>query len=718
VTSCTIDVGTMHYRELNSLIRDRILEGCSEISLEHVTGQRYIGAGLERGVRIRIKGIPGQDLGVFMGGAEIEVQGNAQDGVGNTMNDGALIIHGSVGDIPGHMMRNGRIFIRGRAGFRAGIMMKEYQTSHPVMVIGETAGDYLGEYMAGGTIVVLGLGCQPGKSPVDMHVASGIFGGTIFVRGGLEPWQLGGGALMSRATTADMERIVVHIDDFCRSFILDKAAVLDAPFSVIRAAGERPYGKLYVHGNKTSRGLKPVHRNLTPPCAEACPIGIPNPVIIRKIREGAVAEALELIDEYTPFRFSCCGIVCPGLCRAACTRNILDEPVRIDEIARRYAPAQPPEPSRGVERDETIAVIGAGPAGLSAAWQLARRGYSVEVYEKEPDIGGKLTHNIPAERLAPADVERDLARIRAMGIQFHAGAAVDKVLFAKLQKRHAAVIVAVGAQKPRMLGFPGEQNGVSSFEFLRSLREGNRQWDLLGKQVLVVGAGNVAMDAAAECFRLGAAGVTAVDVRKPLAFGKELDKAKALGTKIVWPRAIEGWAGGKATFKGEAPLAADFLIVAVGEVPELSFAGGSIVVSKDAFTTNLPMVYACGDAVAPGLVTHSIAAGRRVAETIHRTLRGIPEPAGQAEAVAKARMQLAYFPKAGELNDSLEACFSCGTCVQCDICVENCPRGAITRRGESFTVALDICTGCGVCEAVCPRGAIVMAKRQGQGGRN
>jgi Pyruvate/2-oxoacid:ferredoxin oxidoreductase delta subunit len=226
------------------------------------------------------------------------------------------------------------------------------------------------------------------------------------------------------------------------------------------------------------------------------------------------------------------------------------------------------------------------------------------------------------------------------------------------------------------------------------------------------------MDAAAECFRLGAAGVTAVDVRKPLAFGKELDKAKALGTRILWPRAIEAWDGRQATFKGEAPLAADFLVVAVGEVPELSFAGGSLAVSRDSFTTNLPMVYACGDAVAPGLVTHSIAAGRRVAEAIHRTLRGIPEPEGPAAVVARARMQLAYFPKAGELNDSLDACFSCGTCVQCDVCVENCPRGAITRRGESFTVALDICTGCGVCEAVCPRGAIVMARKQGQGGRN
>lgn len=708
----------MHYRDLNALIRERILEGCAEIVLEDVTGQRYIGAGLDAGVKIRVRGVPGQDLGVFMGGAEIEVFGNAQDGVGNTMNDGTLLIHGSAGDIPGHMMRNGRIFIRGKAGFRAGIMMKEYQTSHPVMIIGETAGDYLGEYMAGGTIVVLGLGCAEGRSPVDMHVASGMFGGTIFVRGLIAPWQLGGGAVVSRATSADMERIVSHIDDFCSVFGLDKSAVLDAPYSVIRAAGERPYGKLYVHGNKTGRGLHPVHRNLTPPCAAACPIGIPNPIIIRKIREEKVAEALDLIDEYTPFRYSCCGIVCPGLCRAACSRNLLGDPVRIDEIARRYSPEDPPEAGSGVERDETIAVIGSGPAGLSAAWQLARRGYRVEVYEKDADIGGKLTHNIPAERLSREDIERDLSRIRAAGIEIHAGTAVDRALFAKLRKRHAAVVVAAGAQKPRSLGFPGEENAVSSFAFLRSLREGSSQWDLAGKHVVIVGAGNVAMDAAAECFRLGAEQVTAVDVRKPLAFGKELDKARTLGTKILWPRVIERWVEGKAFFKHEQPVRADFLIVSVGEVPELSFASESLVVAKDTFTTNLPMVYACGDAVAPGLVTHSIAAGRRVAELIHGTLRGIPDRSAQAEAIGREKMQLLYFPKAGELNDCLDACFSCGTCVQCDVCVEACPRGAIARRGESFSVNLEICTGCGVCEAVCPRGAIVMAKRQGQGGRN
>jgi len=141
-TDLRIQVGKTHYRELGDAIRRKIAEGYRRFILERVVGQRYIGAGLDHGVEIEIHGVPGQDLGVFNGGAKIVVHGNAQDGVGNTMNDGYIIVHGSVGDIPGHMVRNGKIYIRGSAGFRAGIMMKEYGEKHPVMIIGEKIGDY------------------------------------------------------------------------------------------------------------------------------------------------------------------------------------------------------------------------------------------------------------------------------------------------------------------------------------------------------------------------------------------------------------------------------------------------------------------------------------------------------------------------------------------------------------------------------------------------
>jgi len=706
-TICRIEVGKMHYRDLNLEIRNRIRGGVKHFILEKVIGQRYIGAGLDPGILLEVRGIPGQDLGVFNGGAKIVVYGNAQDGVGNTMNGGSIVVHGSVGDIPGHMVRNGKIFVKGSAGFRAGIMMKEYGSKRPVMIIGETIGDYVGEYMAGGTIIILGYGLDEHTSPVSRHVASGMFGGEIYVRGRIDEAQLGAGSVMAEARPTDVDRIRSYLTEYAYEFAMDAEELMQGRFFVIRRAGQRPYGNLYVPSSKVSRELRPVHKNLLPPCAHACPAKIPNPLIIRMLREGRVQAAFDLIDEYTPFRYSCCGIVCPGLCRAACTRNALGAPVKIDEIARQYSS------SGGVKRlesakNERIGVIGAGPAGLTAAWHLARRGYSVDVYEREKDIGGKLTHSIPEERLSCSDVQKDLDRIRSLGIQFYTGAAVDTARFIEMREHYDAVIIAVGAQIPRALGFPGEDRSISSYLFLRSVKMGSGEWSLKGKNITIIGAGNVAMDVASECFRLGAGSVTTVDIQKPAAFGKELDRALSLGTKIVYPRFIEKYEDGVLFFKNGDQMSTDLLIEAVGETPELGFIGENLVFERDSFTTNLPNVYIVGDVVAPGLVTHSIGMGRKVAEYIHCMFRGMVFKDEVAETVDKRKINTVYFSERDAYAGSLDDCFSCGTCIQCDICVENCPRGAITRTGELFSINYDICSGCGVCASLCPRGAITM----------
>jgi heterodisulfide reductase subunit A-like polyferredoxin len=216
------------------------------------------------------------------------------------------------------------------------------------------------------------------------------------------------------------------------------------------------------------------------------------------------------------------------------------------------------------------------------------------------------------------------------------------------------------------------------------------------------------MDVACECFGLGASSVTAIDVRKPAAFGKELDRAVELGTKILFPRFAEKYRDGELFLKEGERLAADLLVEAVGELPEFRFAGEDFVFSREAFTTSLPGVYVIGDMVAPGLLTHSIGMGRKVADVIHRAMRGIPPQEDLEQVVDKKRVNLVYFGGEEGVTNSLEACFSCGTCVQCDICVESCPRGAIRRAGESFTINTEICSGCGVCASVCPRGAITM----------
>jgi len=706
-TDLRIQVGKTHYRELGDAIRRKIAEGYRRFILERVVGQRYIGAGLDHGVEIEIYGVPGQDLGVFNGGAKIVVHGNAQDGVGNTMNDGYIIVHGSVGDIPGHMVRNGKIYIRGSAGFRAGIMMKEYGEKHPVMIIGEKIGDYVGEYMAGGTIVVLGYSLECDESPVRHHVASGIFGGEIYIRGAIAKQQLGQGAVMNRATAADMERIQSYLEEYAGVFGMDLERILSASFTVIRRAGERPYGNLYVPSSKITREFRPLHRNMIPPCALACPVGIPNPVIIRKLREGRSQEAFDLIDDYTPFRYSVCGMVCPGLCRAACSRNALDEPVRINEISRKYHPEGAPRVLEGPKK-ERIGVIGAGPAGLSAAWQLARRGYAVDVFERERDIGGKLLHSIPEERLPRSEVLKDLKRIRTLGIRFITGKEVDAGLFMEIRDSYDALILAVGAQHPRTIGFEGEERAISSFQFLRSTKRGAANLDLSEKSVVIMGAGNVAMDTACECYRLGAREVTAIDIQKPAAFGEELERALQRGTRVIYPRKIERYKNGVVHLSNGEDLRADMLIESIGEIPELDFVGEKIVMNRESFTTNIPKLYIIGDAFAPGLITHSIGMGKNAALFIHHLFRGISMPPEEVPVLDKRRVNTVYFEAREALFESLDACFSCGTCIQCDICVENCPRGAIERIGENFRINQAICSGCGVCASVCPRGAILM----------
>jgi glutamate synthase domain-containing protein 3 len=150
-----IDAEGLHYRELNERINEAVDGGETDFVLDNVLGHRYIGTALKEPVRIQINGIPGNDLAAFMDGASIVVNSNAQDGTGNTMNGGSIIVHGDAGDILGYSMRGGAIYVQGLVGYRCGIHCKAFGERLPIMVVGTTAGDYLGEYMAGGIIAVL-----------------------------------------------------------------------------------------------------------------------------------------------------------------------------------------------------------------------------------------------------------------------------------------------------------------------------------------------------------------------------------------------------------------------------------------------------------------------------------------------------------------------------------------------------------------------------------
>jgi len=186
-----IDASGVYYRDLNAKLREVVSSGAQRIELRNVYGQRYIGTDLDKPVEIEIFGTPGNDLGAFMNGPRIIVRGNAQDGCGNTMDNGEIIVHGHAGDIIGLAARGGKILVKDDVGYRAGIHMKEYEDRKPVVVIGGTAQDFLGEYMAGGIMILLGLTFDEGERHKARFIGTGMHGGVIYLRGSVEDFQLG-----------------------------------------------------------------------------------------------------------------------------------------------------------------------------------------------------------------------------------------------------------------------------------------------------------------------------------------------------------------------------------------------------------------------------------------------------------------------------------------------------------------------------------------------
>lgn len=236
--------GPMHYKTLNCAIRKAINADCKTVILEGVMGQRYIGAtAIGSDLRIMVHGTPGNGLGAFLNGPTIEVLGNAQDMTGNTMNSGKIIIHGNAWDVTGLSARGGTIMIKGSSGYRVGIHMKEFGQTRPSLVIGGTVKDYLGEYMAGGTILVLGLRTNT-ESPVGHNIGAGMHGGRIYVRGNVDGSQLGPGAKISPLTPEDSEELTALIDEF-EGYFGEKIGRNYSKFVKINPSSSRPFSGYY-----------------------------------------------------------------------------------------------------------------------------------------------------------------------------------------------------------------------------------------------------------------------------------------------------------------------------------------------------------------------------------------------------------------------------------------------------------------------------------------
>ena len=235
-----IDAKKLGFAELNNEIRDTD-EGCL---ISNCCGQRFIAAGMSD-KKISVSGIPGNALGAYLNGAVIDVEDNAQDAVGDTMNAGKIIVHGGIGDAPGYAMRGGEIFVKGNAGYRAGIHMKAYREKKPILVIGGRTGSFLGEYQAGGLIIVLGLN-DDGKKIVGNFPCTGMHGGKIFLRSKCEGIKFPSQVSAKPATDEDKEEIKKYVEEFCGYFGYDSEGLLKDDFTVVTPDSKNPYKQMYV----------------------------------------------------------------------------------------------------------------------------------------------------------------------------------------------------------------------------------------------------------------------------------------------------------------------------------------------------------------------------------------------------------------------------------------------------------------------------------------
>ena len=240
----SITAGLRRYAEVNEEINALLLSK-NRVVVNDVNGQRYIGCGLDKGKTVEIYGTAGNDLACYLNGGTVVLYGNGQDAVGNTMGGGEIIVHGHTGDALGYGMRDGQIYIRDNVSCRGGIHMKEFRKMKPVLVIGENAGSFLGEYMAGGTIVLLGLNLKRGDKLFGTHCASGMHGGKIFVRGNFPKENLSPNIKVVSLSDDDKKELDTYIKNYCRFFGEDYATVMAKPFKKLIPATSRPYADLY-----------------------------------------------------------------------------------------------------------------------------------------------------------------------------------------------------------------------------------------------------------------------------------------------------------------------------------------------------------------------------------------------------------------------------------------------------------------------------------------
>ena len=457
---------------------------------------------------------------------------------------------------------------------------------------------------------------------------------------------------------ATMETIAI-IEKTARSIVntADCAIGRDAARLVVEGLeGFRDDYEEHVKHNRCLAGLQnPV------PCVALCPAGVDIPGYMALVGEGRCADAVRLIRKDNPFP-TACAYICEHPCEARCRRNMVDDAINIRGL-KRYAVDHAgvvPQPECAPATGKKVAIIGGGPSGLSCAYYLALMGHGVTVYEEREQLGGMLRYGIPSYRFPREKLDAEIESILSLGIEVHTGVTVGRdIWLEKLEQEYDCIYIAIGAHQDKKTGIPGEnsKNVISAVEMLRAIGD-NEMPDFTGKQVVVIGGGNVAMDVTRSSIRLGADKVTCVYRRRQAdmtALPDEITGALAEGAELMTlaaPVRIEAdedgaakalWvqpqiigevdkAGrprpGKAALE-EVRIPADVIVVAIGQGVEIQgFDQAGVPIQRGAFVAGLSgqvrdmdSVFAGGDFVTgPATAIRAIAAGKVAAANIDEHL--------------------------------------------------------------------------------------------------